>query len=199
MRFEVQGFKEALDAACEETIQDVRAAIRSTLNKVVKSTKSLTSTEIRKVYNVPKAILDQRLELFTAKISQLEAELVIGGKSVSLSYFNARQFSGASVITRAKTATRKRASKFQGVEVEVQRGKRTQLKSAFMQRFKSGHLGILTRTSKSRYPVLVKSAVSLATMFNQVGINAAIISKIDADLERVFWHELEFYLSRGAR
>lgn len=199
MRFEVRGFKETLDAATEETIQDVKAAIRSTMNKVVKSVKSLTSDEIRKVYNVQKSVLDQRLELFTARINNLEAELVVGGKSVSLSYFNARQFRGASVITRAKVTTRKRVSKFQGVEVEVFKGQRTQLKSAFMQRFKSGHLGILTRTSKSRYPVLVKSAVSVASMFSQVGINDAIVRKIDEDLERVFWHELEFYLNRSAR
>lgn len=199
MRFEFRGFQESLDAASESTIQDVRAAVRSTLNKVIRSAKSLTSTEIRKVYNVPKAVLDQRLEVFTVRINQLEAELVVGGKSVSLSYFHARQFRGSSVITRAKITTRKRASKFQGVEVEVVRGQRTRLKSAFMQRFKSGHLGILTRKGKSRYPILVKSAVSLASMFSQVGINDAIVRKIDADLERVFWHELEFYLGRGVR
>ncbi len=199
MRFWFQGFEEAFDAATEETIQDVKAAIRSTMNKVVKSARSLTSEEIRKLYNVPKAVLDQRLELFTGRINNLEAELKIGGKSVSLSYFSARQFSGARVITRAKVTIRKRASKFQGVEVEVLKGQRTQLKSAFFQRFKSGHLGILTRTSKSRYPILVKSAVSVASMFHQVGINDAIVRKIDEDLERVFWHELEFYLNRGAR
>ncbi len=199
MRFTFQGFQEALDTATAETIQDVRAAIRSTMNKVVKSAKSLTSAEIYKVYNVPKAILDQRLELFTARINNLEAELRVGGKSVSLSYFGARQFRGTRVITRAKVTTRKRASEFQGVEVEVFRGKRTQLKSAFFQRFKSGHLGILTRTGKGRYPVLVKSAVSIASMFNRVEINDAIVRKIDEDLERVFWHELEFYLNRGSR
>lgn len=199
MRFEFQGFREALDAATDETIQDVKAAIRSTMNKVTKSAKSLTSEEIRKIYNVQKAVLDQRMELFTARINNLEAELVVGGRSVSLSYFNARQFRGASVITRAKVTTRKRASKFQGVGVEVIKGQRTRLKSAFMQRFANGHLGILTRTTKSRYPVLVKSAVSVASMFKQVGINDAIVRKIDADLERVFWHELEFYLNRGTR
>lgn len=199
MRFEVRGFKEAIDSACQETEQDVKRAVRSAINKVMKSVKSLTSAEIRKVYNVPKRVLDERLEVFTAKIQNLEGELRVGGLSVSLSYFGARQFSGTQVITRAKVTTRKRVSKFQGVEVEVFKGQRTELKSAFMQRFKSGHLGILTRTSKSRYPVLVKSAVSVASMFSQVGINDAIVRKIDEDLERVFWHELEFYLNRSAR
>uniref|UniRef100_A0A831UAY3 Minor tail protein Z n=1 Tax=Geobacter metallireducens TaxID=28232 RepID=A0A831UAY3_GEOME len=199
MRFVLQGFEDALNAATEETIKDVRAAIKSTMTKVLRSVKSLTSEEIRKVYNVPKSVLDQRLELFTARINNLESVLVVGGKSVSLSYFNARQFRGASVITRAKVTTRKRAGKFQGVEVEVIKGERTRLKSAFMQRFASGHLGILTRTSTSRYPVLIKSAVSVASMFNRVDINDAIVRKIDEDLERVFRHELEFYLNRGAR
>lgn len=197
--FTFSGFQEAMDAATEETIGDVKATVRSTMNKVIRSVKSLTSEEIRKRYNVPKAILDERLTLFTAKMSDLEATLVIGGRSVSLSYFGAKQFNRNVVTTRKGSTVRKRATKFQGVEVEVIRGRRTELKSAFFRRFKSGHLGIVTRTGKGRYPIRVMSAISIASMFNQVEINDAIVAKIDADLERLFWHELEFYLSRGSR
>jgi hypothetical protein len=191
------GFAEAMSTATDETSGAIKAAMRSAMNKVVKSVQSLTSSEIRKVYNVPKNILDARLTMFTARMSNLEAELVIGGKSVSLSYFGARQFAKKRVTTRKGMTTRKRSSSFQGTEVEVFKGQRTELKSAFMQTFKSGHIGVMTRTSKARYPVMVKSAISIASMFEHVGINDAIVAKIDADLEATFLHELEFFLERG--
>lgn len=195
--FSCTGFKEAMDLATDETTGAIKAAMRSAMNKVIKSVRSLTSAEIRKIYNVPKNILDARLTMFTARMNNMEAELVIGGRSVSLSYFGARQFAKKRVTTRKGMTTRKRSASFQGTEVEVFKGQRTQLKSAFMQTFKSGHIGVLTRTSKSRYPVLVKSAVSIASMFEHAGINDAIVAKIDADLESTFMHELEFFLERG--
>ena len=197
--FTSTGFGEALTAATEETIGDVKAAIRSALNKVVKSVKVMTSTEIRKRYNVPKAILDARLELYSAKMKDLEATLSIGGRSVSLSYFNAKQTNRNVVTTRKKTTIRKRNAKFQGVEVEVIQGKRTQLKSAFMRTFRSGHVGIVQRVGKSRYPIRVKNAISIASMFERDEIGDQVAAKIEADLERTFLHELEFYLNRGAR
>ena len=197
--FTCQGFTEAFDAALQEDVQAVRRAARSAINKVSRSVKSMTSAEIRKLYNVPKSVLDDRMSMIEAKVNELVATLTVGGKSVSLSYFGARQFAGAKVITRKGVTARKRVSKFQGVSVEVERGKRTQLKSAFMQRFKSGHVGILRRVGKGRYPVAVKSAISLASMFDKVDVRAEVVRKVEADLERVFWHELEFYLGRSGR
>lgn len=197
--FTCTGFQEALDLATTETTGDIKAALRSAMNKVIKSVRTLSSAEIRKRYNVPKNVLDARLTLFTARMNNLEAELVVGGKSISLSYFGAKQFDKKRVITRTGTTTRKRSSSFQGTSVEVVKGKRTELKSAFMQRFKSGHIGVMTRQGKARYPVLVKSAISIASMFDRVDINDAIVAKIDADLESTFEHELQFFLDRGSR
>jgi len=197
--FSCKGFKEAIEAATEETIGDVKAAISSAMNKVARSARTLASTEIRKRYNVSKKILDERMDLLTARMRDLEATLRIGGRSVSLSYFNAKQTMGRAVITRKGSTTRKRAAKFQGVEYEVLAGSRKQLKSAFMRRFDSGHIGVVQRVGKSRYPIRVKSAISIASMFEHVGVNAAVVAKIDADLEATFWHELEFYLNRSAR
>jgi hypothetical protein len=193
------GFEKAMKAATDETKGAVKAAIRSTLNKVIKTARSMTSGEIRKIYGVSKKTLDERLAVVTARAGIAEAGLTIGGKSVSLSYFNAKQFAGSTVITRKGATKRKRISKFQGVEVEVIKGKRTRLKNAFMQRFKSGHLGILTRVGKKRYPVRVKSSISIASMFEKAAINDAVIAKVDVELEKQFWHELEYYLSKDDR
>ena len=197
--FSCSGFAEALEQATDETIAAVNSAIVSTMNTVLRSVKAMVSREIRKKYNVPQAVLNERLGLFLGRIKVLEGVLEIGGRSVSLSYFSAKQFKGNMVKTRTKTTVKKSATKSPGVSVEVIKGRRTMLKSAWLNTFWNGHIGVLTRRGKSRYPVSVKSAISIASMFEQVEINDAIAAKIDADLERVFWHELEFYIDRGIR
>ena len=195
--FSCSGFAEAINAATDETIEDVHRAMASAMNKVLKSVKSMVSAEIRKRYNVSKSVLDARLDLFEGRVKELQAVLTIGGRSVSLSYFGARQTLGNQVITRDKRTLKKSHALDQGVQVEVIKSRRTMIKSAWLQQFKSGHIGILKRRGKGRYPIMVKSAISIASMFEQEQINAAVIEKIDADLERVFFHELEFYIGRG--
>jgi len=216
--FTCQGFADALSAATDETLGATQSAIRSALNKVIKSVKSLTSTEIIKKYNVPKAILDDRLTIFAAKVQQLEAELVVGGRSVPLSYFGMRASSGNRRTTvkvvktdrgprgRAITSTTRRSSN--SISVEVVKGKRTVLKSAFIAVMRSGHIGVMRRGpgvikarskslgAKHRQAIYEHSVVSIATMFNQADVNASVVAKIDADLERTFLHELEFYMGR---
>jgi len=222
--FTCTGFKEALAAATEETIGDVKAAIRSTMNKVIKSMKSLTSAEIRKVYNVPKRVLDDRLSVFAARMNSLEATLVIGGRSIPLSYFGMRAVAGNRRVTvgivktdkgirgKAKTQIMKRTPASQGVSVEVIRGKRTTLSSnAFAVVMKSGHIGVMHRGAGSiksraasrsvthKQAIYENAVVSIATMFNRADVNAAVVAKIDNDLEQTFWHELEFYLNRSGK
>lgn len=219
--FSCSGFAEALDAATEETIGDVKAAISSALTKMVKGVKTLVSGEIRAQYNVPRAILDERLTLYSARIKDMVAELVVGGRSIPLSYFGMKATRGGSrssvslvktargVRGQLKTQTMKRSAK-QSITVEVIRGRKTTLaKSAFVAVMKSGHIGVMHRgvgaiksRSKSRgekykQAIYENSVVSIATMFTQVGVNDAVVAKIDAELERLFWHELEFYTERG--
>lgn len=199
MSFSCRGFADALEQATEETIDDVNRAMASAMNKILKSVRTFVSSEIRKRYNVPKAILDARMDLFEGRIKALQAELTIGGRSVSLSYFGAKQTLGNQVITRSKSTLKKTHAVNQGVQVEVVEGRRALIKSAWLYKFRSGHIGILKRTGKGRYPIMVKSAISIASMFEQTEINDAIIAKIDTDLEALFWHEFEFYTERSSQ
>lgn len=220
--FTCTGFKKALDDATKETIADVKAAIRSAMNKVIKGVKTLTSTEIRRIYNVPKKVLDERLSVFSARMSDLEATLVIGGRSVSLSYFGMTAVAGNKRTTvsliktdrgtrgKAKTKEAKRALKNQGISVEVIKGRRITLsKSAFVATMKSGHIGVMHRGAgviksraaskgvKYKQAIYENAVVSIATMFRKAEVNDAVVAKIDAELESTFWHELEFYTNRG--
>lgn len=222
--FTCDGFKEALDTATEETIGDVKAAIRSAMNIVIKSVKTLTSAEIRQIYNVPKKVLDDRLSVFAAAKNDLEATLIVGGRSISLSYFGMIANKGNSRTTvsiaqtkrgirgKAKTTMMKRNKGEQGISIEIVRGRRTTLKnSAFVAVMKSGHIGIMHRGpgviksragykgEKYKQAIYENSVVSIATMFQRANVNAAVVAKIEADLEAKFWHELGFYLDRSSR
>jgi hypothetical protein len=221
--FSCTGFADALDAATSETIGDVRAAIRSALNKMVSRLLTLVSSEIRNVYNVPAAILNDRLKVFSARIQNLEAELVIGGRSIPLSYFGMKASVGNTRMSvKVKNTERgprgqlkstvKKSFVESSISVEVIRGRRTTLaKSTFVAVMKSGHIGVMHRGSgtiksrsaskgvKHRQQIYENAVVSIATMFNHVGVNDAVVAKIDAELEVLFIHELEFYTERSGR
>ncbi len=221
--FSCSGFAEALDQATEETIGDVKAAIRSSMGNMLRLVRTLVSDEIRKKYNVPRSILNERLEVLAAKVQDLEAELVIGGRSVALSYFGMKATEGnmRKSVSITKTdrgyrgklkTTVKRTFAESKVTVEVIKGRRTTLKkSAFVAVMKSGHVGIMHRGAgviksrsasksiKHKQALYENSVVSIATMFKDVGVNDAVVAKIDAELERLFWHEMEFYAERASR
>lgn len=220
--FTCTGFAEALSQATEETIGDVKAAIRSATKKMVRNVRTLVSDEIRVKYNVPRSILNERLEVFAGRLQDMETELVIGGKSIPLSYFGMQAAQGhmRKTVTIKKTdrgyrgklkTTMKRSSVASTITVEVIKGRRTTLKkSAFVAVMKSGHIGIMHRGpgviksrseskgAKHKQALHQNSVVSIASMFTQVGVNAAVVAKIDAELEALFWHELGFYLERSA-
>lgn len=221
--FTCSGFREAIDNATEETIGDVKAAIRSALEKMIRSVKTLVSGEIRDKYNVPSAILNDRLTVFAARIQNLEAELVIGGKSISLSYFGMRaSYGNARLSVGIKNSRRgprgqlkttiKKTFVSSSVSVEVIKGRRRSLgKSAFVAVMKSGHIGVMhrgagviksrsvSRGEKHKQALYENSVVSIATMFNRVGVNDAVVARIDTELEVLFWHEFGYYTERSGR
>lgn len=196
----LEGYQEAIEIWGQKP---ARKAAVSTLKKVVASARSTASDEIRNVYNVKKSDLDPRLVVQPPRADDLTAVITISGKGMSLSYFGARQFVVNKVITRTKaglkTTTRKRSAKFQGVEVEVEKGKRTQLRSAFMATMKSGHIGVLRRKGSKRLPITEKSVVSVVSMVLNAHVAPAVLQKVQESWDKVFPHELEYQLSKGTK
>lgn len=196
----LEGLKEAMESLDPKR---VKQAARSALAKVAKSAVSTCSAEIRQVYNVKKSDLDPRINVTPPRADNLTAIITISGTSMSLSYFGARQLAGARVITRGKegmkTAVRKRVAKFAGVEVSVQKGKRTQLRQAFMARMKSGHIGVFRRMGKSRLPIMEKAVISIGSMAQAAKVQPIILKKIGESWVKIFPHELEYQLGKASR
>ncbi|TLM66032.1 MAG: hypothetical protein FDZ69_07565 [Deltaproteobacteria bacterium] len=202
--FRFVGFEKALAEAVDDDIKIVKRAARSTINKVTKSAKAVIVEEIRKHYNVPEQVLRKRINTLLAKMWDMRGELTVGGASVSLSYFGARQQAGQMITTRKnmkdgsglKSVKGRGLRHFQGVSVQVVQTHSTLLRRAFMVQVKSGHVGIFVRRGKGRYPIEHKASISIASMFETAGVSSAVAAKIEADLERVFEHELAYYQGR---
>lgn len=206
IRVELRGKKEALDIWSD---RPVNAAMRSTLQRVSKSAISTASTEIRNTYTIKKSDLDPRMNM---RLQGSEAAAItISGRGISLSYFNARQYSVNRTITRTgkgsgaalKTKSRAKAHTFQGVEIEVVKGRRTQLRSAFMAQMKSGHIGVMHRWSgklmrgKRKAAIGEKGVVSLAVMIQSAKVQPRVLGKVQADFDRIFKQQLDYQLGKS--
>lgn len=197
VRVELKGYKEALGIFDSKPVK--RAAV-SALKKVAKAAVSSVSSEIRTVYNVKKSDLDPRLKIRPARADSLAAEIEISGKGMSLSFFGAKQTAQNRTVTRAgknmKVKTTKRSAAFQGVTVEVEKGKKTQLRSAFMTRMKSGHIGVMRRQGKDRLPIYEKKVISLASMLENAKVAPAVLEKVNERWGVIFPQELKYFLSK---
>lgn len=198
--FDVDAFDEALDSATEEMEQLVRKAIYSTMAKVRRHAQTLLSTMIRQKWNIKKADLDRKIRVRAGSRQGAHYEsfeMTIRGISISLSYFGAKQYVRNQVISRTKTRTNKRQSTFQGVQVEVIKGRRVKLSGSFMQQASSGHMMVMRRKGKSRYPVQIKASISVASMFADAATADAFEEELVSFLERTFDHELNWRMQQA--
>ena len=198
--FDVDTFEEALANAVDDMDEIVKKAIYSTMAKVRRYARTLLSTEIRKKWNIKKGDLDKKIRIRAGSREgshYASFEMTIKGISISLSYFGAKQYAGNQVITRTKTKTNKRQSKFQGVQVEVLKGRRVKLSGAFLQQASSGHMMVMRRKGKSRYPVRIKASISAASMFAEAATADAFEEGLMSFLERTFDHELSWRMQQA--
>lgn len=204
MRVDLKGYEGAVGRFGEKPVQ--KAALR-TLKRVTGSAVSTASSEIRQVYNVKKSDLDPRMKVQPPRFNNLVAVITIGGKGMSLSFFGAKQVTAGAIVTRSKGQlsskaqfvgpTRGRRKALQtGVTVQVLKGKgATPLKSAFMAKMKSGHIGVMRRLGKKRLPINEKQVISLASMIQNANVQPAVLGKVQESWDKTFAQELNYQLN----
>jgi hypothetical protein len=195
----LEGFKE-LTAVLDT--KPVRKAAASALKKVATSAVTAISSEIRGKYNIKKSDLDSRMKVSSPRADDLTATITLSGKPLPLAFFSPRQFAVDRLITRTKgglkIVRKKRAAKFQGVEVQVEKGKKTRLKSAFLMSMRIGRVGVgvMHRQGKSRLPTEEKNVVSIASMAQNTNVGPRIEKRVKEQWATVFPHELERQLNK---
>jgi Prophage minor tail protein Z (GPZ) len=205
--FDADIFQDTLDACCDDMEGLIKQAIYSTISKLRKRAKTELSAEIRekgkKRWNIQKKDLDKHLSTRIGERGQAydSFELIIKGRSISLSYFaGTKQYMGNRVQTRTKGQVNKRRSKFQGVEVQVLKGKKKdmgrKLSGAFMQASRNGHVMVMRRKGKGRYPLEIKAVISPASMFSDPETYDRFTDQMMVDLEQLFSHELDYRMTK---
>lgn len=196
--FDIDAFSGALESALDGTQREVKAAIRSTMARTRRHATTLISSMIREKWNIKKKDLDKRIAVKVgSRGTEYDSfEMVIKGTSVSLAYFGATQYAGNRVQTRRVGRIRKTRSAFQGVQVEVLKGRKTKLAGAFMQAADSGHTMVMKRKGKGRYPLAIKASISPASMFEDAGTADKFEEAIFDFIEREFDRQLAWRLER---
>ena len=198
IRVELIGYEEALGVIDKQL---VREAANSALDKVAKSGRTIASEEIRKIYNIKKRDLDPRIVIRSARFGNLIAEINVKGKGIGLAYFGARQFAVNKIISQSKKhgkkETKRRSGSFMGVAVQVT-DHTTMLRSAFLAKVKSGHIGVVQRETSKRFPLIEKQVISLASMIQNAKVEPLILDKVNEQWIKVFPQELRFRLLKGS-
>lgn len=196
----------------------VDRATVSTLNRVIRSTKTKASTLIRKEkgWKIKKRDFDKRIEIKKARRGDLEAVLSVrrisaatgrrtGKESFALTYFGAKEIrkTASGVLLRQRgrqgliTKKQKRSKRAGGVTVQVLRGGRVaHYPRAFIARMKSGHVGVFRHvTVNGRQKIREIRTISVATMFR--GTLPALQAHARERWRKEFPAQLRHQLSKG--
>lgn len=186
------------------TKSEINRAIRRAINLSVRKTRVQMKKDIRSVYKIKASIINTKvLNERKATSSKLEGAVMADKGTLPLSLFEPRVVSGSVITrirsgeTRSKTAARRQ--KRQGVFVEIIKGKKEHLKTAFLLNKNFG-VSIMARGiykkagfkfSKARMPIttMKSKSVFFATQ------NKSVSAKYVPFAESVYLNELERQLN----
>jgi hypothetical protein len=181
--------------------EPVKMAAVASLDDAANYAREATIEEVYRVYNISPADLAARISRMPVNVQRLMVEVSFSGRSFSLSYFDARQIAVNRIISRRGQSLRSQIAPhsitFRGVVVEVKAGQVTQLKSAFLARMPSGHIGVMERKGRKRYPIREKKVISLASMIQGGNIAPKVIEKVNSRWGVVFPQKLQGLLDKG--
>lgn len=212
-KIELKGLEEVKKRLDPKVFQ---AAATSTVNKLMAKAKTAAVNEAVNVWNIKKGDLTTtstgkgRLVIQRATYGNMTSTMTITGRPLSLAMFGAKQIMGGmyrtkdgdAVKNRRVTGRMKKAGPIpQGVSVQLKKGRTTLLRTAFLSRVKAGnqgyHVGVFNRRGPGRLPVLEKRVITVPSMFSQPRIMQVVEKVISENQQKIFNHELEYYMNGG--
>lgn len=164
----------------------IPSALKRALNRTIEGARTIATRELGSVTTARRKDIRSAMTLYKASQSRLEAVLEIGGKSIPLSSFSARQ-------TKAGVTT----------SVFLLGKNRTLFRHAFLRRLASGHDGVFMRKKigegkyVGRKPIVQMVGPSPASMAEHTpGLMSKLIEQSGDRLAREVLHELE-WLAKG--
>jgi len=152
----------------------IPATVRA-LNKVAGNVRTASSRAVRARRGLPASAVNKSMVIVRANRSKLRSSLVVRGRPIGLKDYKARQ-------------TRK------GVTVEVTRGQRKLVGSAFIVQTLSGH--VFTREGRARLPITKMVGPSIPGTFLQEEVRQAWLTVAKDAMVKRSAEELRYELSK---
>lgn len=158
----------------------VSKAARSAINKTITGVRTDTKQEVTKRYEVKSSAVHKSITINRAKGSTLEAFAISQGRPIPLVNFK----------VRPKKVQRK-GPRNKKISVSVKKGSATTLNNAFVAQFKSGHMGVVERKTRKRYPVRELFGPSIPKMMENKFVMGVVEDKAQVRLKKSFNHEID--------
>lgn len=156
------------------------AQINRSLNQALNRTATMARTEavreIRKTYDFKARTVRGTFRITRARGNQAEAVLTSSGRRIRLIDMSAKA---------GKT----------GASVRVTKQRKT-IKSTFIARMPTGHVGVFEREGKKRLGIKEKFTIAVPEAFSAQAVREAMLAKVADVLPRRFEHELKRAMAR---
>lgn len=184
---------------------NVKIATSRAINHTIAKTRTAVSKEIRSIYRMAASDVRDATEVRKANTSTLTAYLMASASPLSLSKFNPVQNRG-NIQTRriggkrgGFASTRLRRAGVSGVTIEVVKGQKTTIASAFVRIFGSGKATVMARGaysggkfefSKARTPIAALNTKSIYFAAIADDVQKRVEPTTSADYSARLIHEL---------
>ena len=169
----------------------VRRAARMALNESLTTGRKVASQQIRKRWNLKTDRTKKELTKYKlASNTDLTGIIRAKGRPIDLINFGAKWKRGRTTTTSKGRTIGKKNARMGGVLVEIQRGKRIRLPSAFIASTGS-HTGVFERMGKSSLPLRNMAVITMASMFDQDRVMLPTMTQINDRMAERFGHHLD--------
>lgn len=200
IEFKIEGLDKLIKQFGEDNKRIQRATQRA-LKDTAKKVKTATAQVMVRTYALPSARIKQDIHIKWPSYTT-PAIVTFSGKSPGLQHYKPRQVIGgvqSFISPKSKgsgLAQKKVRGKNKGVSVEVQKGKRRQVKGGFLITVKTAP-GVWRREGKERLPIERLYGPSIMGMFNATGGLELTRQVIWENMDKAFTREWEKELRRG--
>lgn len=175
----------------------IARALRKAGSTALRDMRSEASKRIRRRKKISAKYIRRAIHLRRPKIANSRLEgtwaLDFSGTPVPLVAYPHKQ------TALPKGPKEKRRARAGGVRVEVNRGKRTLIKSAFVATMKSGHKGIWVRKGAKRLPIMEKLGSRPVDAMLHKGEAEAVAARGAASMGATFDRVLPLELGKGSK
>lgn len=184
LNIELKGVDKALEKL-KDIPKGVEKAASSAINKTARGARTYASRAISKNYNVKVGDVRKTFDLRKSSRKSLTAELISTGGVIPLSKYK--------VLPRA---IQRKGRHNRPLRVAVKRGSGAKtIKGAFLTQFQSGHMAVVNRKGKKRFPVVERYGPSIPQMFKADEVKDPVVKDTEERLNKEFAHEVDRVLA----